>query len=224
MTNKTHKSDLELQVDVLAELEYAPNVKTTDIGVVVKDGTVTLTGYATSFGEKWDAVNAIKRVAGVKAIADEIKVELPDSIKLTDGDIATAAANQINTSTTIPSGAVRVTVRDGVVTLDGEVEWWHQKKTAENLVKHLAGIKEVVNMIFIRPKLTSIVVESAIKSAMERNALLDAGNIHVEISGNKVTLRGKVRNYAEIDEAERVAWAAPGVLLVDNLITCIRLD
>jgi len=188
----------------------------TDIGVLVKDGTVTLNGYATSYGEKWDAVRLAKRVGGVKAIADDLQVKLPDSRQRTDGDIAAAAAHQIEWSTTIPTGTVNVTVREGWITLEGEVEWWYQKNAAENAVQYLAGVKGLSNLITIKPKLAPAEIATAIKSAFERYALLDANKIQVETSGSKVTLRGKVRSYAEKDESEQAAWAASGVSWVDN--------
>ncbi len=216
MKGNIKKNDAERKDDVLAELKYEPCVKVTDVGVLVKDGTVTLNGYVTSYGERWDAVRAAKRVAGVNAIADDIVVKLPTSLRRTDGDIAAAAANQINWSTSIPTGSVQVTVREGWITLEGEVEWWHQKNAAENAVQYQAGVQAVNNQIKIKPKLTALEVETAIKSAFERNALLDAELIQVETSANKVILRGKVRNHAEREEAERVAWAAPGVFSVDN--------
>jgi len=216
MTDNIKKSDAELKSDVLAELEYEPSVKVTDIGILVKDGAVTLNGYATNYGEKWDAVRAAKRVAGVNAIADDIEVKLPSSLKRTDGDIASAAARQIDWSTTIPTGTVKVTVREGWITLEGEVEWWYQKSSAEDAVRYLAGVKGVTNLVIIKPKVAVAGVENAITSAFERSALLDAKKIQVETSGTAVTLRGKVRNYAERDEAERAAWNAPGVSSVDN--------
>jgi osmotically-inducible protein OsmY len=213
------RTDTELKTDVLAELKYEPSVKVTDIGVLVKDGVVTLNGYATSYSERWHAVCAAKRVAGVKGIADDIEVKLPDSLLRNDGDIAGAAANQIRWSTMIPSEKVRTTVREGRITLEGEVEWWFQKNAAQEAVQHLAGVKGVNNLITIKPTLAPAAVETAIKSAFERNALLDAKKIHAETSGNKVVLRGKVRNWAERDEAERAAWAAAGVSSVDNQLT-----
>ncbi len=216
MKSNIKQSDTELQTDVLAELKYEPSVKVTDIGVLVKDGTVTLNGYATSYGEKCNAVRAAKRVAGVNAIADDIEVKLPHSLGRTDGDIAAAAANQINWLTTIPTGTVEVTVREGWITLEGEVEWWYQKSAAEDAVRYLAGVKRVSNLITVKSKVVPTQVASAIKSAFERNALLDATKIQVETSGNEVTLRGKVRNHAERDEAERAAWGAPGVWSVNN--------
>ncbi len=219
MNNTIEKTDAELKTDVLSALKYEPSVKVTDIGVLVKEGTVTLNGHATSYVEKREAVQAAKRVAGVKAIADDIEVNLPGSLHRTDGDIAAAAASQIDWSTTIPVETIEITVRDGWATLAGEVEWWYQKNTAEQVVQHLAGVKGISNLISIKPRLTAAAVQTDIKSAFERSALLDANKVQVEVSGSKVILRGKVRNYAEQEEAERVAWAAPGVMSVDNHLT-----
>lgn len=219
MKSNAEKTDTQLQADVLAELKYEPSVKVTDIGVLVKDGVVTLNGYATTFSEKWGAVRSAKRVAGVKAIADDIEVKLSNSLGRTDGEIAAAAANQIEWSWTVPTKSVQVTVREGWITLEGQVEWWYQKDAAESAVRHLSGVTGVSNSITIKPILTSAKVETDIKAAFERNALVDAKRIHAETSGNKVVLRGKVPNYAERDEAERVAWAAPGVFSVDNQLT-----
>ena len=210
------KTDAELKKDILEELLYDPGVNVAEIGVLVKDGTVTLNGNVSSYSEKLNAVQATKRIAGVTAIADDIEVKLPESHRRTDGDIAAAAANQIKWSTTIPSGAVEVTVRDGWVTLEGKVEAWYQRLAAENVVKRLAGVKDVTNLVTITPKPAQAQIATSIKSAFERNALLDAGKIQVETSGSTVTLRGKVRNHAEKDEAERVAWTAPGVESVKN--------
>ena len=216
MSTITIKSDTEIKNDVLSELRYEPRVKVADIGVLVKDGTVTLNGFATSYGEKWDAVKAVKRIGGVKAIADDIEVKFPESLRRNDGDIATAAANQIEWSTTIPQGSVQVTVSEGRITLEGQVEWWYQKDAAEDGVRYLAGVNRVFNLITIKPKVTPAKIEAAIEAAFERSAVLDAKKIEIETSGDKVTLTGKVRNYTERDEAERVAWAAPGVYSVDN--------
>ena len=213
------KTDSEIKTDVLCEFKYEPSVKTTDIGVLVKDGTVTLNGNATSYGEKWYAVNAAKRVRGVNAVADEIKVKLTYSYDRTDGDIAANAVNQIKWSTTIPANSVQITVRDGWITLEGEVEWRYQYTAAQDVLQNLAGVKGVSNLITIKPTLVPVDISIAIKAAFERNAQLEADSIEVDTIGNNVILRGKVGNYAEREEAERVAWAAPGVYSVDNQLT-----
>ena len=219
MKSTIEKSDADLKSDILSELKFEPNVRTTDIGVLVDHGTVTLNGFATSYSEKWDAVRATKRVAGVNALADDIKVKLLDGYSRTDGDIAAAAANQIRWSSTVPADVVQTTVSDGWITLEGEVEWWYQKNDAEKAVEDVMGVKGVSNQISIKPKLSADKIDTDIRSAFERNAMLDAAKITVETSGNKVTLIGKVRNYAEKEEAERVAWAASGVYSVDNQLS-----
>ena len=217
MTTTTDKTDTEIKSDVLLELKYEPSVKVTDIGVLVKDGTVTLTGFATSYGEKYDAVQTAKRVGGVRAIADEIEVKFAGSSKHDDSDIAAAAANNIEwLSWNMPGKTVQVTVQKGWITLEGQVEWWYQKDAAENTVRYLSGVKGVSNQIKIKSKVTAAKVEKEIQASFERSALLDAKKIEVETSGSKVTLTGKVRNHAERDEAERIAWASPGVYSVDN--------
>jgi osmotically-inducible protein OsmY len=214
----TEKTDTELKEDVLSELKYDSGVKFSDIGVLAKNGTVTLNGFASSYTEKWEAVHATKRVAGVKAIADDIKLQLPDSYHRTDADIASAAISQIAWSTAVPTGSIQAIVRDGWVTLEGEVEWWYQKNSAGSLIKEMVGVKGVTNSIAISPKATKKEIETDIKSAFKRSAVLDAKQIRVEASGNNVILHGQVRNYSEYDEAERVAWSEPGVFSVENRI------
>jgi len=210
------KTDSEIKTDVLSELKYQPSVKASDIGVLVHEGAVTLNGFVGSYGEKWDAVNATKRVRGVSAIADDIKIKLSHSTERTDSDIAADAANQIKRNTTIPAGGVQVTVREGWITLEGVVEWRYQYIAVQDVIKYLPGVKWVTNLITIKPKLAPVNIETSITAAIERNALLNAKNIQVEAAGGKVILRGMVRYYAEREEAERVAWAAPGVISVDN--------
>jgi osmotically-inducible protein OsmY len=219
MKYKVNKTDADLKEDVLSELKYAPSVKATDIGVLVKDGTVTLNGDVPSCFEKWDAVRAAGRVAGVRVIADEIKVKPPDSLGHTDREMAAAASKQISWSAMIPMESVKVLISDGWITLEGQVEWWYQKKAAENIARYLTGVKGVTNLISLQSRPTTARIETDIRSAYIRSALLDANKIFTETSGSKVTLRGKVRNHAERDEAERIAWAAQGVHGVDNLLT-----
>ena len=147
MLHTVKKTDLEIKTDVLSELEYEPAVKVSDIGVLVKDGTVTLNGYATSYTEKMAAVRAVKRIAGVKGIADEIEVQLMSDVHHTDTDIAAAAVRHIEWTKVIPAESIVVTVSQGRITLDGEVEWQYQKDAAERCVKYLTGVVSVLNSI-----------------------------------------------------------------------------
>ena len=216
MINTFDKTDTEIKTDVLSELQYDPSLKVTEIGVLVKDGTVTLNGYTTSFDEKLAAVHAVKRVAGVLAIADDIELHIPDANHRTDGEIAAAAAHKIEWSTTIPKGTVEITVRNGWIILEGEVEWWYQKNAAETVVRHLVGVHGVSNSISIKPNDKIPAVGMDIEAAIDRNAMLDASKIRVEIVGSKVILHGTVRTLAQREEAERIAWAAQGVFSVED--------
>jgi osmotically-inducible protein OsmY len=217
----TEEIDAALKTDILAELKYEPSVKATDIGVLVNDRTVTLNGFATSYWEKWGAVAAARRVAGVRAIADDIEVRLPNSCHRSDGDIAAAAASQIEWSTSLPADAVKITVREGIITLEGALRWQYQREQAEMAVERLMGVKGVVNIISTKPDLSSSDIRSSILSALKRSALLISRKIEVEVSGHGVTLKGDVHNHAERDEAGRIAWAAPGVSSVNNQISTI---
>jgi osmotically-inducible protein OsmY len=216
MINTLDKTDTEIKTDVLSELKYDPSLKVTEIGVLVTDGIVTLTGYTNSFDEKLAAVHAVKRVAGVVAIADDIELHIPDANHRTDGEIAAAAAHKIGWSTTIPKGAIDITVRNGWIILEGEVEWWYQKNAAETVVRHLSGVHGVSNSISIKPTDKIPAVGMDIEAAIDRNAMLDASKIRVEIVGSKAILHGTVRTLAQREEAERIAWAAQGVFSVEE--------
>ena len=212
------KSDLQIKTDVLSELKYEPAVKVTDIGVLVKDGVVTLTGAIATHSQKWHAMRAAKRVSGVKAIADEITITLAEQHQRTDPELTTAAVHQLEWSTTIPKGSTTVTVHEGWITLEGEVEWWYQRNAAEDVLQHMIGVKGITNRILLKPTISAADVEAAIRAAFERSAMLDAKKIEVQTSGSTVTLVGTVSSNTEREDAERVAWAAPGVLAVDNQI------
>ncbi len=212
----TH-TDQEIQANVMAELRWDPSVPATEIGVVVKDGVVTLTGTVDTYMKKWRAEEGAHRVNGVIAVANEIQVR---SIgERTDSDIAAAALHALNWNSTVPQGKVHVTVDKGWVTLKGDVEWQYQRQEAERAVRRLLGVKGVSNLITVKPAATPSDLKRKIEDALVRNAQVDAERITVEVQGSKAVLKGKVRSWAEREEAERVAWLAPGITSVDNQIS-----
>jgi osmotically-inducible protein OsmY len=213
------KNDRELQLDVLEELRWEPGVKATDIAATVKDGVVTLEGTVDSYAEKWAAESAVKRLSGVKALAVEIEVKLPGSSERNDEDIARAAENALDWNVSVPGDRIKVTAEKGFLTLQGEVDWEFQRSAAERAVLCLTGVQGVNNEITIKPSVTPTGIKEKIEAALRRNALLDAQRIKVQADGASVTLTGTVSSWAEFDEAEDAAWAAPGVSDVINLIT-----
>jgi osmotically-inducible protein OsmY len=192
-------------------------VQPNEIGVSVKDGVVILTGWVDSFLKEWAAEEAAHRVPGVKAVANDIEVRLPS--ERTDADIAAAAVRALEWDAGIPSDKIELTVSKGWVTLKGEVEWQYQKEDAERVVRRLSGVKGVTNLIVVKPRTTASELKKKIEEALVRNAQIDASRITVEVQGTKVILKGTVRSWAEKEEAERVAWLAPGITSVENRIT-----
>lgn len=212
------KHDEQLQFDVEQELGWEPSVRAEQIGVSVRNGVVELNGHVGSYFEKWAAERAVLRVANAKAVVNEIKIEVPFSYIKTDEDIARAALNQLEWNHSVPD-TVMVEVTDGRVTLKGTTEWQFQKEEAERVVRALVGVKWVFNELTITPKVSAEDVKLKIEAALKRHAEKDAEHITVETTGGNVTLRGQVRTWAEREQAEQAAWAAPGVLRVEDYIT-----
>jgi osmotically-inducible protein OsmY len=216
MTEGTMRIDSEIQSDVLQEIRWEPSLQDKDIAVGVQEGVVTLGGFAASYRDKLLAERIAGRVKGVKGIANEIQVRLPQSSERPDPEIARAAIDAIAWHIAVPDEGIQVKVEHGWLRLVGEVDWYYQKEAAEKAVRSLTGVKGVSNLITVRPRATPGGVRERIRETLLRGAEFDAEHIAVEIEGGKAILRGTVRAYAEKRDAERAARNAPGVIEVDN--------
>lgn len=210
--------DSEIERDVKDELQWDPDLDATNIAVSVKDGVVTLAGYVKSYTDKYEAEAAAKRVASVRAVANDLEVRLPSVDERPDPDIARDAVAAIKSQLPISSEHIKVVIKNGWVSLEGQVEWQYQRQTAEKAVRRIKGVKGVSNLIQLRPRAQPEDIKRKIQEAFKRNAEVDANRIMVETNGSEVILKGTVRSWVEREEAERVAWSAPGVTNVEDRI------
>jgi osmotically-inducible protein OsmY len=213
------RSDSDIKRDVEDELRWDPSVDATDIAVAVKNGVVTLTGFVRNYMDKFEAEAAAKRVAGVVGLANDIEVGLSRADQRPDPEIARDAVAAIKSRLPLSSEHIKVVVDKGWVTLEGQVEWNYQRDEAERAVRRINGVKGVINSIGLEPRARPSEIKQKIEEAFRRSAEVEASRITVEANGSDVVLRGAVRSWAERQEAERAAWAAPGVRKVDNRIT-----
>jgi osmotically-inducible protein OsmY len=212
------KTDLQIQRDVMDELKWEPFLDSAEIGVAVKNGIVTLSGIVDSYMKKLTAEKTAKKIAGVKAVAEDIQVGISPNYRKTDAEIAEAVINSLKWHSAIKDEKVKIKVEDGNVRLEGEVDWAYQKNNIQAMVQGLTGVRSVTNLITIKPLVTPSDIQQKIRAAFQRNAGIDAGKITVTTLGSTVTLKGKVRSHTEKDDAESVAWAAPGVNSVENYL------
>ena len=216
---KSNIADTDLRDRVERQLDWEPEIISTDLGVAADNGVVTLTGFVNSYAEKLAAERAALRTYGVSAVANDIQVK--PLFKKTDADIASAALDALQARVDVPDEKIKLTVKDGWVTLQGDVDWYYQKNAAELAVKYLTGVKGVTDNIKIKSQVSTVEVKDKIEDALKRRAELDARRIRVEAFNGKVTLSGNVHTWFEKDEAENAAWAAPGVTLVRNQINVV---
>jgi osmotically-inducible protein OsmY len=214
-------NDSTLRMDIIDELEFEPSIDAVNIGVAVEDGIVTLTGHVPTYAQKVTAEETVRRVKGVKGIAQEIEVRPAGSNRTADDEIAKRVVNIITWNTLIPAGAVQVKVQNGWVTLTGKLEWQYQKTTAGDAVRGLAGVNGVSNNIDVTPRASVADIKKRIEDALKRNAEVEADKIRIVVRDSKVTLEGKVNAWAERSAAERAAWSAPGVKTVEDHIQIV---
>jgi osmotically-inducible protein OsmY len=204
---------------IIDELEFEPSIDAADIGVAVENGVAILTGHVPTYAQKATLEHVVRRVAGVRGIAQEIEVRPFGANQTADDEIAKRALYMINWNTAVPKNAVQVKVQKGWVTLTGTVEWHYQKIAAGDAVRGLAGVSGVSNIIDLKPRVSVSDVKKRIQDALKRNAEVEAKGIRIDVLDGIVTLEGRVKAWPERDAAERAAWSAPGVKAVVDRIT-----
>ena len=210
------KNNSELQTDVQNAIKWEPLLNAAEIGVIAKDGVVSLTGVVDSYAKKLEAENAAKKVIGVKAVVEKIEVKFPNSWTKTNAEIANEVLSALKSNWSVPNNKVTVKVENGWITLEGELTWNYQKEAAKNAVNYLTGVRGVTNNITIKSETNDTIEQLDVEKALARSWSIDDSDIHAKVSGKKVTLTGNVRSWYQKDEAGRIAWKTPGIWEVEN--------
>lgn len=210
------KTDVQIQKDVMDQLKWDPLLNAAEIGVAVKNGIVTLSGMVDSYARKTAAESAAKKVSGVRAVAEDIQVGMSPAFRRTDTEIAQAVLSALKWDALVPDENIRIKVENGVVTMEGEVQWDYQRTAAKHDVENLTGVLRINNLVTLKPVVIAGNVKQKIMAAFSRAASIDAEKVSIQLNGSKVILTGTVRSFAEMDDAVNAAWGAPGVTTVDN--------
>ena len=221
------KSNEQLQRDVLDAVKWEPllngaSTQRAEIGVTANDGVVTLTGHVNSYAAKLSAERAAKSVHGVRAVAEELEVRLAGNYVKNDTELAEVAVDALRWNTSVPDDRITVSIENGWVKLEGDVEWQFQKDETRREIEDIVGVKGITNLVTVKPVLKPTEIKGKIERAFQRSATVDASNISVDVNGSLVTLKGTVHSWAERDDAEYAAWAAPGVAKVNDQLTVME--
>ena len=215
------KNDAQIQKDVIAQLNWEPVLNAAEIGVSVKEGIVTLSGIVDTYTKKLAAERVAKGVSGVRAVAEDIQVGVSPFFRRTDTEIAEAVLNALKWHTAVNEDKIKIKVEDGVVTLDGQVEWDYQRRAAKTAIENLSGIRTIYNFISVKPAANPVDIKKKISDSFHRMASVDAEKLSVDIIGSKAILRGRVHSIKEKEDAADIAWAAPGIMNVDNQLEVV---
>lgn len=217
----TKQQDIDLRKDVLDELEWDPSIDARTIGVAIESGIIALTGHVGSYADKTNAEKIVKRVFGVEGVANDLEVKPPTSLERDDVDIARSAVNALEWNASVPKNRIKLSVSKGWVTLEGDVDWYYQKRAAEDAVGILAAVRGVIDKVTVKARGAKAAdVKDKIEAALKRNAEIDSKKIAVVASDGRVTLSGTVRSWVERQDAVNAAWSAPGVT---NVVDQIRI-
>lgn len=209
------RTDSDIKHDILEELKWNPEVKETDIGVIVKDGAVTLTGTVPVYLHKKALERCVKRIPGVRAVNDDVLVRLPEEMRGSDADIANRIAHIFEWHSGI-SEKIKADVNEGCVTLSGSVDWSYQRDYALHQVEALKGVKYVLNLITIRKRVAAPDVIKQIMRSLHRHATFEVERLSVSIVDGTATLNGSVDTFFEKEMIKNAVYSMPGIVHVED--------